>query len=261
MSIVYVISARSLSGKGSIPARALYWHFPHYKARTVPNSIIVKGKYKLISYYENKHSPKGGQPDKLYDLEADPGETRNLVSTHKNLAAKLQNELTRHLEETGVQLPVAKQGSGKVNKAGHTKAASSGSRRETAGHGKNTGGGPSVNLARAATVTASSTRQKGTYSKEAVNDGNTDVKNWTHWTCGLDEVPAGTGGAADISKGPWVQLDFPKAVACKPGFPGLGSALGYNRASFDRINKGFPQDQGQQNWRIQWVKAARMPFA
>ncbi|MDP6634067.1 MAG: hypothetical protein QGG42_04170, partial [Phycisphaerae bacterium] len=46
-----------------------------------------------------------------------------------------------------------------------------------------------------------------------------------------------------------------------PGFPGLGFVLGYNRASFDRINKGFPQDQRQQNWRIQWVKAARMPFA
>ncbi|MDP6635937.1 MAG: hypothetical protein QGG42_13640, partial [Phycisphaerae bacterium] len=47
----------------------------------------------------------------------------------------------------------------------------------------------------------------------------------------------------------------------QPGFPGLGFVLGYNRASFDRINKGFPQDQRQQNWRIQWVKAARMPFA
>jgi hypothetical protein len=47
----------------------------------------------------------------------------------------------------------------------------------------------------------------------------------------------------------------------KPGFPSLGFVLEYNRASFDCINKGSPQDQGQQNWRIQWVKAARMPFA
>jgi len=45
------------------------------------------------------------------------------------------------------------------------------------------------------------------------------------------------------------------------GFPGSGFVLGCNRASFDRINKGSPQDQGQQNRRIQWVKAARMPFA
>ena len=55
------------------------------------------------------------------------------------------------------------------------------------------------------------------------------------------------------------QIKNPKYA--EPGFPGLGFVLGYNGASFDCINKGFPQDQGQENWRIQWVKAARMPFA
>jgi len=46
----------------------------------------------------------------------------------------------------------------------------------------------------------------------------------------------------------------------KPGFPGLGFVLGYNNASFDRINKGLPRDREHETGRIQWVKAARMPF-
>jgi len=44
------------------------------------------------------------------------------------------------------------------------------------------------------------------------------------------------------------------------GFPGSGFVPAYNGASFDRMNKGFPRDQRQENWRIQWAKAARMPF-
>ncbi len=59
---------------------------------------------------------------------------------------------------------------------------------------------------------------------------------------------------ADIAEYEWVE-------AYKPGFPGLGVVLAYNRASYDRINKGFPQRQGHEARRIQWVKAARMPFA
>jgi len=46
-----------------------------------------------------------------------------------------------------------------------------------------------------------------------------------------------------------------------PGFPGLGIVPRYNRAWLDRVNKGFPQGQGHEARRIQWVKAARMPFA
>ena len=48
-----------------------------------------------------------------------------------------------------------------------------------------------------------------------------------------------------------------KQIGYHPGFPGLGFVLGYNRASLDRINKGFFQHRGQGIWRIQWVKAAR----
>jgi arylsulfatase A len=64
----------------------LFFHFPCYVGSGVPSSAMLKGNYKLIEFFET------GEVE-LYDLESDPGESRNLAKKQKALAAELHREL------------------------------------------------------------------------------------------------------------------------------------------------------------------------
>ena len=76
----------------TLAERPLYWHYPHYGNQGGdPSSIIRKGKWKLIHYYEDNSN-------ELYDLETDPFEQKNVTVNYpevsKNLYHQLQNWLT-----------------------------------------------------------------------------------------------------------------------------------------------------------------------
>ncbi|MFK8060819.1 MAG: sulfatase-like hydrolase/transferase, partial [Polaribacter sp.] len=86
------ISLKSIIDKNQVPnERSLYWHYPHYGNQGGdPSSIIRKGKWKLIHYYENNSN-------ELYNLENDPFEKKNFakkeVEVTKELLLNLKNWL------------------------------------------------------------------------------------------------------------------------------------------------------------------------
>ena len=73
--------------KPELACRPLFWHFPHYANQGgTPGSSVRKGRYKLIEFYET------GKYE-LYDLQDDPGETKNLIDIEHEAARELKQEL------------------------------------------------------------------------------------------------------------------------------------------------------------------------
>lgn len=81
-----------LLGVGGLRREALFWHFPTYLPgdgsadigpwRAKPSSVVRSGRHKLLQHHEDGAL-------ELYDLEADPGESRNLAAEEPELAARL----------------------------------------------------------------------------------------------------------------------------------------------------------------------------
>jgi arylsulfatase A-like enzyme len=85
---------------GRVCGRDLFWHYPHYGNQGgEPASIIRRGDWKLIHYYEDGR-------DELYDLATDPGERRDQAPARPPTAAQLRERLDRWLEEVGARFPV-----------------------------------------------------------------------------------------------------------------------------------------------------------
>lgn len=87
--------------------RALHWHFPAYlegrggrnpKWRTTPVASIRLGDHKLLEFFED-----GGL--ELYDLVADPGESRNLADAEPELRDRLHRRLVAWREAVGAPVP------------------------------------------------------------------------------------------------------------------------------------------------------------
>jgi arylsulfatase A-like enzyme len=86
------------SGGKKAPRReTLIWHFPHYRHAPGPYSIIRKGDYKLIKFWEGIYE--------LYDLKNDLGEANNLAESKPGLVKKLETELVARLKADGARLP------------------------------------------------------------------------------------------------------------------------------------------------------------
>jgi arylsulfatase A-like enzyme len=84
---------------GTIPERALIWHYPHYGNQGGdPSSIIRKGDWKLIHYYEDGH-------EELYNLKADFSETTNLAAKNLKIVKKMSKELFNFLNKVGAKFP------------------------------------------------------------------------------------------------------------------------------------------------------------
>lgn len=89
-----------LGGKGNLPQRDLFFHFPIYLQaydpkeddgrdplfRTRPGSVIISGNWKLHHYFED-----GGL--ELYNLREDLGERHNLAGIEPEIARNLFNKL------------------------------------------------------------------------------------------------------------------------------------------------------------------------
>ena len=87
-----------ISGGKHVPKRdTLLWHFPHYRHAPGPYSIIRKGKWKLIKFWEGIHE--------LYDLENDLEESQNLAKSNPELVKELDRELTDSLKSGGALFP------------------------------------------------------------------------------------------------------------------------------------------------------------
>ena len=97
-----------LYGKGELAEQrdALFFHFPAYLQRsdpknpwrTTPTGAMVAGDYKLIEFFEDGSL-------ELYDLEIDPGETRNLAAETPELTRRLHEMLKAWRSELRAPVP------------------------------------------------------------------------------------------------------------------------------------------------------------
>lgn len=83
-----------------IEDRSLIWHYPHYGNQGgEPSSIIRRGDWKLIHYYEDSRN-------ELYNLRNDLEEANDLSKDHLDLVNELHTILFDYLEEVGAKFPV-----------------------------------------------------------------------------------------------------------------------------------------------------------
>ena len=82
----------------TLPARTLYWHFPHYYPRMTPASALRDGDWKLHHFYEDDRL-------ELYNLRSDVGEKHNLRETHSQMAKQLADRLDRWRQRMGANVP------------------------------------------------------------------------------------------------------------------------------------------------------------
>ena len=87
-----------LNGK-TIAERPLIWHYPHYGNQGGdPGSIIRRGDWKLIHYYEDDH-------EELYNLKTDLSETTDVSAQNPDMVNRLHTELFDYLNKVGAKFP------------------------------------------------------------------------------------------------------------------------------------------------------------
>jgi arylsulfatase A len=89
---------RALEGQ-SVPTRNLFWHIPHYTNQgSRPSGAIRSGNtnWKLIVNYEDGSH-------ELYNLTADPGETRDISNSRPGIAQSLRQQFDTWLKSVDAQ--------------------------------------------------------------------------------------------------------------------------------------------------------------
>ncbi|MFT6807160.1 MAG: arylsulfatase A-like enzyme [Saprospiraceae bacterium] len=82
-----------------LDARPLVWHYPHYGNQGgEPSSIIRKGEWKLIHYYEEDR-------EELFNLTSDAKELIDIAENHPEKVKQLDAELFEILNATGARFP------------------------------------------------------------------------------------------------------------------------------------------------------------
>ncbi|MCA9088633.1 MAG: sulfatase [Planctomycetaceae bacterium] len=105
-----------LPNKGDMPWRDhfLYVYYWEKNFPQTPTQFALRGdRYKYITYYGLWDT------DELYDLQADPGETRNLIydPQHQKIAKAMENQLYKMLGEAGgMDIPMNQPSGGSQNK-------------------------------------------------------------------------------------------------------------------------------------------------
>ena len=91
---------RDPQGRGAVARtrEELVFHFPHYDlGNGGPATAILLGGYKLVRNYEKK-------TQRLFELERDPGEERDLAAKLPEKAAELDARLTAYLKNVSAQM-------------------------------------------------------------------------------------------------------------------------------------------------------------
>ncbi len=82
---------------GEIPARRIFWHFPHYTNQGGrPSGAVRDGKWLLIEYYDEDRT-------ELYDLSSDISQGRDVAGQHPDQVSSLAQELDEWRRENNVQ--------------------------------------------------------------------------------------------------------------------------------------------------------------
>lgn len=76
----------------------LLFHFPQYQSPDGPSSALIDGRYKALKLYESGKSL-------LFDLETDPGETRDISAEKPELARTMAGRLEKRLADAKASLP------------------------------------------------------------------------------------------------------------------------------------------------------------
>jgi uncharacterized sulfatase len=94
-----------LDGSGRIDARDLVWHYPHYPNQggrpagaLLAGDGPASGAEKLVEHFEDSRA-------ELFDLVADPGETRDLAAERPDRAAALRDRLRVWRGSVGAAMP------------------------------------------------------------------------------------------------------------------------------------------------------------
>ena len=86
------------NGIDKLDREAIFWHFPHYRGKIVPYSIVRAGNWKLIKRYEDKTF-------ELFNLQDDLSEETDLSEKMPEKVKELENKLSNWLKATNAKLP------------------------------------------------------------------------------------------------------------------------------------------------------------
>ncbi len=95
------VSLLPLFKGGSLPERALYWHYPHYGNQGgAPGAAVREGDWKLIEWYEDGRR-------ELFNVREDLGEKTDLAAAHADKVAALAAKLETWRKDVGARMPIA----------------------------------------------------------------------------------------------------------------------------------------------------------
>lgn len=125
----YILDGKSIvplfNGESTITREAIFWHFPGYLEaykgltnesrdpifRTRPVSVIRKGDWKLLLFYEEwvldggRKNIETNNSVELYNIKNDIGEASNLCTVETEKRNELLGELLEWLEKTDAKMP------------------------------------------------------------------------------------------------------------------------------------------------------------
>ena len=91
-----------LRGTGTLPARDLFWHYPHHQhyqlGGAMPYGAIRRGDFKLVEHFNEMKV-------ELYNLREDLSESRDLAAAQPQKVAELRDRLHAWRKEVGAQMP------------------------------------------------------------------------------------------------------------------------------------------------------------
>jgi hypothetical protein len=93
------VSILPLLRGGTMAARTLYWHFPHYTNQgSRPAGALREVNWKLIEHFEDSTV-------ELFDLAKDVGEEKNVAAENAAVVETLKNKLHAWQKSVGAQMP------------------------------------------------------------------------------------------------------------------------------------------------------------
>ena len=87
-----------LKGGDSLDREDIFWHFPQYRGRIMPYSMVRSGSWKLLKRYH-------GKPYELFNLAEDIGEKEELSAKMPEKVKQLDAKLEEWLKKTGAKVP------------------------------------------------------------------------------------------------------------------------------------------------------------